>query len=208
MVSDELEKQIRESWDQTYRNYPNEDLPWETFKPESTLVEILSKKLIKLGKVLDIGSGLGTHSIYLAENGFDVTAIDISPTAVEKAKKRAEEKKVKVKFQVGNGYDLKFENNFFDFVFDRGCFHHIPSHLRGKYAKGVHRVLKNGGKYLLLTFSSRNKEDWMNKFSPDDILKIFGGLFKILQSKEIVHSEPLGRKVILLSTFMEKISKE
>src|SRR5437867_2223084 len=148
-MTDELENQVRERWEGTYRNSSNEELPWETFKPEQTLVEILKKNIIKKGRALDIGCGLGTHSIFLAQNGFDVTGIDISPNAIEKAKKRAEEKNVKVNFLAGNGYDLKFDNNFFDFVFDRGCFHHVPSHLRNKYVKGVHRVLKNKGKYFL-----------------------------------------------------------
>lgn len=40
------------------------------------------------GKILDVGCGAGSHSLYLQEKGFDVTAIDISPKAIEVCKGR------------------------------------------------------------------------------------------------------------------------
>ncbi|WP_291116255.1 class I SAM-dependent methyltransferase [Flavobacterium sp. UBA6135] len=38
--------------------------------------------LLSKGKILDVGSGAGSHSLYLQQKGFDVTAIDISPSAI------------------------------------------------------------------------------------------------------------------------------
>jgi SAM-dependent methyltransferase len=45
----------------------------------------LEKKALQLakGKILDVGCGAGSHSLYLQEKGFDVTAIDISPNAIK-----------------------------------------------------------------------------------------------------------------------------
>ena len=45
----------------------------------------LEKKALQLskGKVLDVGCGAGSHSLYLQEKGFDVTAIDVSPSAIK-----------------------------------------------------------------------------------------------------------------------------
>src|SRR5680860_552128 len=53
---------------------------------------------IKDLKVLDLGCGTGRNANYLAELGAIVTGIEISDTAVRLAKKRAEEKELKVKY--------------------------------------------------------------------------------------------------------------
>ena len=46
---------------------------------------ILEQKALKLskGKILDVGCGAGSHSLYLQQKGFDVTSIDISPNAIK-----------------------------------------------------------------------------------------------------------------------------
>ena len=45
----------------------------------------IEKKALKLakGKLLDVGCGAGSHSLYLQQKGFEVTAIDISPNAIK-----------------------------------------------------------------------------------------------------------------------------
>ena len=45
----------------------------------------IEKKALQLakGKILDVGCGAGSHSLYLQQKGFDVTAIDISPNAIK-----------------------------------------------------------------------------------------------------------------------------
>lgn len=45
----------------------------------------IEKKALQFakGKILDVGCGAGSHSLYLQQKGFDVTAIDISPNAIK-----------------------------------------------------------------------------------------------------------------------------
>ena len=92
-----LEQHIKESWDETYRHHGYKELPWETVEPDKELVRILKQKKITKCKVLDIGCGAGTNSIFLAKNGFDVTGIDISPIAISIAKVRAKEAGLEVR---------------------------------------------------------------------------------------------------------------
>ena len=124
-------------------------LGWELGKPRPLLVEFIEKGLIKKGKALDLCCGAGTNTVYLAEKGFEVTGIDISPTAVDIAKEKAEQANAKINFSVQNFVELPFRDELFDFIFDMGCFHHVEPEDREKFIGGVHRVLKDGGLYML-----------------------------------------------------------
>jgi ubiquinone/menaquinone biosynthesis C-methylase UbiE len=57
---------------------------------------------------------------------------------------------------VQNFLNLPFDDAEFDFVFDMGCFHHVKVEDRRTFIGSVHRVLKNGGDYMLTCFSYRN----------------------------------------------------
>src|SRR4030067_3277335 len=109
-------------WDRIYRKYPLEELGWELGKPRPILREYVEKGLIKKGKVLDICCGAGTNTVYLAGKGVEVTGIDISPTAIGYAKKKAARANVNVSLEVQDFLALHFEDEEFDFVFDMGCF--------------------------------------------------------------------------------------
>ena len=74
----------RNKWDQRYREgaYASRDYP----------SEFLKQRLLHLkrGKALDLACGAGRNSIFLAQNGFLVDAVDVSSVGLEKARKRAE----------------------------------------------------------------------------------------------------------------------
>lgn len=200
----DLESQIKERWDSAYRSVHFTELPWETIEPEEELVKHVTDKRIKRGKALEVCCEAGTQSIYLAKRGFDVTGIDISPTAIRIAQKRAEEEKVRINFMVANSFDLTLEPDSFDLVLDRGCFHHMPIQMRGKYIEGVKTVLKKGGKYFSMSFSKKNGWGADNEFSLEDIEKIFSDYFEVEVSREVVHSQHGGSDVILNAVLMRK----
>ena len=78
----------KNEWDRMYKENRLEKIPWHTEQPEKNLVKLVEQGKIKPGEVLDMCSGAGTNSIYLASKGFKVTGVDISPTAVKIAKER------------------------------------------------------------------------------------------------------------------------
>lgn len=165
-------------WDEYYRKYPLEELGWELGKPRPILVEYVEQGLIPKGKALDTCCGVGTNTVYLAKNGFDVTGIDISATAIEMAKKKARQEKVSINFLVESFLDLSFNDAEFVFVFDMGCFHHVEVADRSKFITGVHRVLVNGGVYMLTCFSYRNGPRW-NHFTKQQLTDLFSKYFEL-----------------------------
>src|SRR4030042_440893 len=78
--------------------YSSEKFYWGT-EPDRLVVE-LTEKIKPGGKILDIGSGEGRNTIFLAKNGFDVTAVDISENGIMKTKKMAGDNNVQIKAHV------------------------------------------------------------------------------------------------------------
>jgi ubiquinone/menaquinone biosynthesis C-methylase UbiE len=192
-----------DEWDQIYRQYPLEELGWELGKPRPILVEFIEKRLIKKGKALDICCGAGTNTVYLAEKGFEVTGIDISSTAIGIAKKKAKQANVNINLMVQNFLNLPFEKAEFDFVFDMGCFHHVKVEDRPAFIKGVYRVLKNGGNYLLTCFSYKNGPAW-NHFTKKQIISLFSGYFEINEFRHISSIEGDGVRRFFYTFLMKK----
>ena len=196
------ETQLQKHWEDIYKTTPDEGLPWEKGNPTEELVKLIRTKKIKPCKVLDVCVGAGTHVVYLAKEGFEVYGIDIAPSAVKRTKEKLKKAKLKAHISVGNAYKLKFKKEFFDFVFDRGCLHHIPKEHQQSYVKGVYKVLKKGGPYMLEAFSDKN--DWVEKtFTKSRIKEMFSPYFKMKSMKEIKHNAH-GEIVYLWSCLMEK----
>jgi ubiquinone/menaquinone biosynthesis C-methylase UbiE len=95
-------------------------------------------------KILDYGCGNGTHSLWLAEAGAEVVAIDLSLKSLDIARKRAEKARVqdKIKFIEMDCEKLDFPDNYFDIVFDGGTFSSLDL---DKSLPELARVLKPEG---------------------------------------------------------------
>ena len=190
-------------WDQIYRKYPLEELGWELGKPRPILVELVEKGLIRKGKALDICCGAGTNTVYLAEKGFEVTGIDISPTAIEYAKKEAEKAKVKIEFKVADFTKLPFADEEFDFVYDLGCFHHVKVEDRPAFIEGVHCVLKRTGTYMLTCFSYKNGAAW-NHFTKKQLIDLFSNFFEMDEIRHYPSVEGDGVTRYFYTVLMKK----
>ena len=195
---------IKGEWDEIYRKYGLEEIPWHTSKPEKDIVNLVKKKIIKPGSVLDVGSGAGTNSLYLASKGFKVTGVDVSPTAVAIANKRRLRRGLNCNYVVGNILNVRF-NQKFNIIFDRGCFHHIAKKDKPRYIGRLEELLKKGGKLYLHCFSDKSIFFYKN-ISKRDIKKYFKD-FNIIYLKESIYTEPsTGWKRHMYSVFMEKIN--
>ncbi len=172
-------------WNEVYRK-PREEIPWDIDVPSEQLVGLIEKGEIKSCPALDICCGTGTEAIYLAENGFEVSAIDISGEAIKIAEEKAREAKVKVDFRVGSVLELPFQNNSFGFVNDRGCFHVFAPEYRKWFADEIHRVMERGGIYLLRCFSEKEPGGWgPYRISKQEIVRTFSN-FKISSIEDVI----------------------
>lgn len=174
----------REALEKIYQG-PTEKIPWDLGKPYRQLTEFVRKN--KQCSALDVGCGTGTDAIFLAQNGFDVTGIDISKAAIKRAEKKAEQSGVEVKFIVGDVFNIPFEDESFEFVNDNGCFHLLDKRRWRRFLAEVHRVMKMGGKYLLKCFSDKEPPNSKipYRLSEKEIRKYFSNLFDIQYIKSV-----------------------
>ena len=135
--------------------YITGDLPWDVKRADSSLTSLVEDKTIPKGRVLEIGCGTGDNSIWLAQQNFEVTACDVSSTAIKLAAEKAISKHVDCKFVVANFLNDSISGGPFDFVFDRGCFHSFRTkRKRLKIARNVASHLKESGLWLSLIGSA------------------------------------------------------
>ena len=163
--------------------YITGDLPWETGKHDSNLNEIITVRGIRPCKALEAGCGTGSNAVWLARQGFKVTAVDISEIAIRRAIKKAAEAGVKCKFYIRDFMKQKIEGGPFGFMFDRGCFHSLDlAGERSKYAKIAHSYLKKDGLWLTLAGSADEppRDPGPPQLTARDITNAVETYFKIL----------------------------
>ena len=131
----------------------NNGATWTREEPHEELVKLIKNERIMPCKTLEVGCGEGRDAIYLASRGFDVTAIDISETAIEKARENAKKAGVNIQFKVLNLNNLNELNEKFDFIIEWAIMHCIPFEKRKNYVKQVSEVLNENGKYFSICFN-------------------------------------------------------
>jgi SAM-dependent methyltransferase len=135
-------------------HYKQGFMPWVHSKPDFNLVEMVNEWPIKPCKALELGCGTGTDAIWLAKQGFDVTAVDAVDIPIEIARKQAVRDSVKCNFLVREFMKEHVPGGPFAFAFDRGYFHSYKSHVKRKQiAKTLSNLLMNDGLWLTLAGS-------------------------------------------------------
>jgi SAM-dependent methyltransferase len=119
------------------------------------LIEFVTSGGIAPAPTLEIGAGTGTNAIWLAERGFDVLGIDLSPLAVERARAKMKERALSCRFAALDFLAAPPPGGPFQFVFDRGCFHVFDEpDERQRFAANVAAALAPGGLWLSMIGSS------------------------------------------------------
>uniref|UniRef100_UPI0040570CC4 class I SAM-dependent methyltransferase n=1 Tax=Candidatus Electronema sp. TaxID=2698783 RepID=UPI0040570CC4 len=137
----------KHEWEQRYEK---EELPWDSGRPASCLTELIGAWPKFDGKVLEVGCGTGTNSVWLAGQGLHVTGMDIAAGAVRLARQRAAENGVECRFIESDFLNDPLEEGAFAFLFDRGCFHGMDEEHRALFARRAAACLERGGLWFSL----------------------------------------------------------
>jgi SAM-dependent methyltransferase len=140
------------SWNESYASG---QMPWDSGEPEPLLVDFVTSGRVAPAPTLEIGAGTGTNAIWLAERGFEVLAVDVSPLAIERAQAKLEGRALPCSFLAFDFLAAPLKDDRFKFVFDRGCFHVFDEAAeRQQFASRVAAALAPGGLWLSLIGST------------------------------------------------------
>ncbi len=135
-------------FEEAYRGSP----PWDIGRAQSEFVALEESGEIA-GDVLDVGCGTGENALFLASRGHVVWGVDSAPSAIELARRKAQERGLTATFLVQDALHLQELGRTFDTVIDSGLFHALSDPERPRFVRSVSGVLRPGGTYLMLAFS-------------------------------------------------------
>lgn len=131
---------------------------------------------------LDLGCGLGRHSILFGKNGFNVSCFDISEEAINKTKKWALEENLNFDYQVGDMLELPYQDNNFDCILCMNVISHTDTEGIKKVINELKRVLKKDGE-CYLTLGSKDtwgyKQNWPMVDENTKLMMVEGPEYKV-----------------------------
>ncbi|TDJ44324.1 MAG: class I SAM-dependent methyltransferase [Gammaproteobacteria bacterium] len=140
-----------------------EDLPWAHEEPTLFLAEICRRR--EPGRALDIGCGAGTDSLFLAQQGWDVTSLDFMPKALEYTEQRAAAAGVTVTPVEADITDWEPPYKY-DLVLDHGLLHNMDPVRYAAYRETVLQALSDNGEFVLLHWHPRYEGQTNGKMGP------------------------------------------
>jgi len=175
-------------WDE---RYSTEDYAYGT-KPNKFLEENFNQ--IPKGRVLSLAEGEGRNAVFLAKQGYSITAVDGSLVGLKKARKLAEENKVVVEFVHADLADYDLGENEWDGIVS--IFFPLPSSLRKQLYKKVQAGLKRNGVFLLEAYTPAQLKHGTGGGNSEDVMQSEESLRLELAGLKFRHLIELERNVI------------
>lgn len=163
-----------EFWEQRYQSRKTS---WDLQGPTPVFVRLIQDQVIPPGKLLVPGAGRGYDAIAFAKAGFDVTSIDLAPSACEALRQAASAEGVPLAVRRADFFDLE-EAGTYDAILEYTFYCAIPVAYRSRYRDQMHQLLKPGGTLFGLFFPLEsidpdgppfgvNRDDIVASFSQD-----------------------------------------
>jgi cyclopropane fatty-acyl-phospholipid synthase-like methyltransferase len=135
---------------ETFEDMYDKKAPWDIGRPQPAFVAVTESVI---GPVLDAGCGTGEHALFFAARRHQVTGIDFVEEALRRAKAKAAERGLAVRFLLKDATALEGWGERFACAIDSGLFHCFSDEDRRRYVQGLASVIEPGGRLFLMCFS-------------------------------------------------------
>jgi len=202
-----MKSERKKHWENIYKTKAPNEVSWTQEIPKTSLYFIYSYGLPKDAKIIDVGGGDSKLVDYLLHEGYEnISVLDISGNALQKAKDRLGDKADTINWIESDITDFKPDSTF-DIWHDRAAFHFLKTH--EQISKYVEIASKFVSSYLILgTFSEEGPKKCsgleINQYSETTLTDIFKSSFKKIQCVEEIHTTPFGTKQSFLFCSLKK----
>jgi SAM-dependent methyltransferase len=188
-------KDQKHHWETIYKNKQPDEVSWYEETPETSLEIINGFPLQKDAAIIDIGGGDSLLIDHLLDLGFtNITVLDISGNAIERAKIRLGSRSQLVHWIVSDILNFKTYQKF-DLWHDRAAFHFLTDlHDQKRYLIKVRQFLKPGGYLVMSTFAKDGPEKCsglpVQQYSEDTLSGLFSSYFDKIRCFAKEHLTP------------------
>jgi ubiquinone/menaquinone biosynthesis C-methylase UbiE len=156
--------------------------------------------------MLEVGCGIGVDSIQFARAGNEMTLLDLTFESLKITKNRFEREGLKANYVEGDAENLPFQDSTFDMVYSYGVIHHSPN--TEKSVSEIYRVLKPGGKAVIMLYSKYSAMVYSNLLINEGIrqgyLFKYKSLQKVINHRTELQSAKDGNEPVLTRVFSKK----
>lgn len=182
-------------WENIYENKPLETVSWYQPNPETSLNFISQFNFPKTAKIIDIGGGDSFFVDHLLDLGYvDITVLDISNAAIERAKTRLGNNASKVKWIIADASEFQSTEQY-DFWHDRAAFHFLTNEKEiDNYIKTTAKAISENGIMVIGTFSEQGPKKCsgieIKQYSESTMVDLFQNNFEKIECITIDHKTP------------------
>lgn len=187
----------KEHWEHIYSTKQLHEVSWYEPTPATSLEFLSLFNLPKDAKIIDVGGGDSLFVDNLLDLGYnDVTVLDISAAALERAKKRLGDRAIRVKWIVADAANFKPEDTY-DFWHDRAAFHFLTDENDVKrYVSTIAGSITPEGIFVIGTFAEDGPTKCsgieIRQYSEAALLNILGEHFEKVECRDIEHTTPFN----------------
>jgi len=187
----------KEHWEKIYTSKELNEVSWYQSTPITSIEFIGKSGVSKTAKIIDIGGGDSFLVDNLLEKGYtDITVMDISETALNRAKKRLGEKAEKIKWIVADASEFNPIEKY-DLWHDRAAFHFLTEEGEiNNYVKSVANSIAEKGIFIVGTFSEQGPEKCsairIRQYSEEKLTKLFEPFFDKIECRIEDHTTPFN----------------
>ncbi len=185
----------KDYWEKVYQRQSLIESGWYQPVPESSLQLIAASNISKNASIIDIGGGDSLLVDHLLDRGYkNITVLDISEKAIEKAKKRLGPLANYVNWICSDITEFQ-TNTTFDLWHDRACLHFLTQNDDFKlYQERVRDCLSSRGNLILGAFSKTGPEKCsglpIHQYDRIELTELFSEGFESIETFESVHVTP------------------